>query len=796
MPKKAYILILPLVCVLLVSCMAGQQEPARDLHSEDAAVEPPPEEEKFGSQLSFSQAGKLEIPGQAIDVDIKGTYAYLTDDLGQLYIIDFSDKGNPQVLGKARDIHSANIVIIQDDYAYVSYTSWQSEEDKNFTECGLKIIDAREIESPMVVGDYVSGSGREKWVLGIFIQGDYAYLNTTEQIGGEPVSRMEIVDIGDKENPAQVSALDLDGMPWSVYVQDNFAYINTAIYDESPDPGQQGRLLVADVTDKEEPQLTGSCELPPGTAGVYVEDDFAYISNNTLEFESGEAESYLQLVDITDKNNPRAVSRCLLPGQGWEIDMVSDYVLVSDLDGGVHAVDISQKESPRLANSFYTSGTSYDVTIEGNYGYIADGFSGLAVLALSGQEDRRDIASQEGNRAPNAYFEISGDGSGPGEYPVGVPVYFSAAPSYDADGDQLSYSWEIGVRKYEGKDISHVFDIPGNYEVKLTVGDGELSDETAGDITIRESSLCVVPVRNRNLEVEIEYRITNLGPGTLKGIQCFATIPQTYKPFQVVNELKTVNEDYQIVYDQSNNKILQIDYGDLEVGEAEEMTQVLLIDVDMRPFEYMDLDYGSLDYDEDDSDLFFYTMDDLYIDSDNPVIIDRAKSVIGDEERPVAIMEKLYYYVTNLLHYDFRRAEDPRYPLMYASEILQEKKGVCADYAILYTALLRAAGIPSRVASGIPLYATLLEGGQLDIGHAWVEVKFPQFGWVPIDITIEDPFMAPDYNMNLATERGSGFLHRNITMDWSSYYFDGFVYSWEGEDMPEVEQSITYRVRE
>jgi len=797
MSKKTYILILTLICMLLASCTGGPKASVEDLPGKDtAALQPPPKEEKFSGNLSFSLAGKLEIPGQAIDVDLKGSYAYLTDDLGQLYVIDFSDKQSPKILGKAKNIHSANIVIIEGDYAYVSYTSWQSEEDQYFTECGFKIIDLTKIESPEVVGNYVSGSGSEKSVQVIFIHQDYAYLNSTELVEDKQVSRLEIVDITDKKNPALVSSLDIEGMPWSVYVQGNYAYINSTIYDDKLLLGQESRLLVVDITDKENPQLVGSCDLPVGTAGVYAEGNFAYVSSNTLDFEPGETESYLQVVDLTDKNNPRPRGKCILPGQGWEVDMVSDYILVSDLEGGVHAVDISQKDSPQLADSFYTSGTSYDITVEGNYGYIADGFSGLIVLALSGGQKDQDLTVQEGNRPPNAYFEIFGDSTGQGVYPVGVPVYFSAATSYDRDRDQLSYFWKIGAKEYEGEEISHVFDIPGSYEVKLTVSDGELSDEVAKDIDIREAGLCIVPVQDKSLEVEIEYKLKNLGPGVLKDIQCFASVPQTYKPFQVVNDIKIDKGDYEVVYDQSFNKILQIDYGELEVKETEGLTAVIWAEVDMISFKFMDLDYGSLSYAKDDSDLFFYTMDDLYIDSDNPVIINKAKSVIGNEKRPVAIMEKLYYYVIDLLRYDFKRAADPRYPLMYASEILKEKKGVCADYAILYTALLRASGIPSRVASGIPIYTTLLEGGQLNIGHAWVEVKFPQFGWVPIDITIEDRFMATDYNMNLATERGSGFLHRNMTMDWSSYYFDGFVYSWEGEDIPEVEQSLTYSVKE
>ena len=70
----------------------------------------------------------ISISGQAIDVDISGNYAYVTNDLGALYIIDISDKERPYVTGKCREIDSANIVIVKDDFAYVSYTEWIAGE--------------------------------------------------------------------------------------------------------------------------------------------------------------------------------------------------------------------------------------------------------------------------------------------------------------------------------------------------------------------------------------------------------------------------------------------------------------------------------------------------------------------------------------------------------------------------------------------------------------------------------------------------------------------------------------------
>ena len=199
--------------------------------------------------------------------------------------------------------------------------------------------------------------------------------------------------------------------------------------------------------------------------------------------------------------------------------------------------------------------------------------------------------------------------------------------------------------------------------------------------------------------------------------------------------------------------------------------------------------------DKNDPDLKLYTGEDLFIDSDSNAIISAAKSVAGNEKNPVNIAKKLYNFVTSNLYYDYERAKDKNYKFYYASEILKIGEGVCADYAILYTALLRASGIPARIAAGVPVEAVInTKDHTLDFGHAWVEVKLPGYGWIPFDVTSEDNFMPRELYLNLTTERGSSFLHKSVTMDWYSYYFDGFNYTWDGSGKPDVEQDISYKV--
>jgi transglutaminase-like putative cysteine protease len=67
------------------------------------------------------------------------------------------------------------------------------------------------------------------------------------------------------------------------------------------------------------------------------------------------------------------------------------------------------------------------------------------------------------------------------------------------------------------------------------------------------------------------------------------------------------------------------------------------------------------------------------------------------------------------------------------------KTGYCEQFATAETLMLRSLGIPARLATG---YSTGVYDPVLDQSvvresdaHAWVEVWFPSFGWVPVDPT-------------------------------------------------------------
>lgn len=88
------------------------------------------------------------------------------------------------------------------------------------------------------------------------------------------------------------------------------------------------------------------------------------------------------------------------------------------------------------------------------------------------------------------------------------------------------------------------------------------------------------------------------------------------------------------------------------------------------------------------------------------------------------------------------------------AQLLEQRQGVCQDFAHLAIAVLRAQGIAARYVSGYletvaPLGQDKLQGA--DASHAWFEVFVPECGWVGFDPT--NDLLPDDRHLQLAVGR-------------------------------------------
>jgi transglutaminase-like putative cysteine protease len=110
------------------------------------------------------------------------------------------------------------------------------------------------------------------------------------------------------------------------------------------------------------------------------------------------------------------------------------------------------------------------------------------------------------------------------------------------------------------------------------------------------------------------------------------------------------------------------------------------------------------------------------IQADDPRIVQTARRIVGSTTDPVEAARKINDWVYRTLRKDITLS------VPSALQVLAAKQGDCNEHTVLYVALARAVGLPTRTAVGV-----VNVRGRFYY-HAWPEVWFN--GWVAVDPTL------------------------------------------------------------
>jgi len=123
------------------------------------------------------------------------------------------------------------------------------------------------------------------------------------------------------------------------------------------------------------------------------------------------------------------------------------------------------------------------------------------------------------------------------------------------------------------------------------------------------------------------------------------------------------------------------------------------------------------------------------VQSNNPRIRELASQLTSNVKTEFDAVQRVIAWIVDHVHYVTPPA---KYDAVYS---LESGKGNCQNFSHLTAALLRAVGIPVRIINGVtfnqpfdiawPKGTLTFKMGQGR--HSWVEVWFPEFGWVPFD---------------------------------------------------------------
>jgi len=226
------------------------------------------------------------------------------------------------------------------------------------------------------------------------------------------------------------------------------------------------------------------------------------------------------------------------------------------------------------------------------------------------------------------------------------------------------------------------------------------------------------------------------GFGTISGLQSgeevsFQTITfpnSSFQKIKVLKELlyingKTVFPTY--VLDEFDNK-----YVNFKIPSNGEFTYELVAEIETQSLIYQMQDYNIGSVDDKVSEFLKRSEK---IESDSTQILTLTKNKLYSNSFFENLTDTIFW-VNDYVKYA-EGAEFNQYYLSQKSAVdtLIEKKGVCDEFSNLAAAMLRAKGIPTRLAIGLSF-----DGHEWG-NHAWLEVYHNTFGWIPSDPTFREP---------------------------------------------------------
>ncbi len=359
--------------------------------------------------------------GGAYGVDVftidANTYAVVaSSDENGLQIVNITDPDNPTAAGRLADatdllLDGANAVaafrIDSSTYAAVPSGS----------EGGLQIVDITDPDNPTAAGNLEdtepANPGEDELLLGgaggveIFQVGSDVYAAVTSNTEGG----LQIVNVTDPDNPTAAGQLaDATDLLLDAPLGVDVFLIGGKIYATmtSTSNGKAG-LQIIDITDPDNPTAAGQLAdannlLLEGTIGV----DVFMIGTKTYAAVSSVVEHGLQIIDVSDPDNPAAAGRLadttdllLRNAQGVDVFTTEDgtYAAVTSEFGGLQIIDVSDPDNPAAAGQIADDTdlllrVTYDVAVFLNggdtYAVVTTDMEGLQIVKLAEVTDATD----------------------------------------------------------------------------------------------------------------------------------------------------------------------------------------------------------------------------------------------------------------------------------------------------------------------------------------------------------------------------------------------------------------------
>ena len=148
----------------------------------------------------------------------------------------------------------------------------------------------------------------------------------------------------------------------------------------------------------------------------------------------------------------------------------------------------------------------------------------------------------------------------------------------------------------------------------------------------------------------------------------------------------------------------------------------------------------------DDDSLQAFLKPEAEVQSNRPEIQQQAREIVGAATSEVDAVQRIARWMADNIRYEINTPQD-------AAAVFRNRQGSCAGQSHLMMAMLRASGIPARYVRGFlppgdmwgfdkEYWGVTIKSGGF---HAWLEIYFPDRGWVFSDILHSLFFVDPHH---------------------------------------------------
>jgi len=232
-----------------------------------------------------------------------------------------------------------------------------------------------------------------------------------------------------------------------------------------------------------------------------------------------------------------------------------------------------------------------------------------------------------------------------------------------------------------------------------------------------------VRTKERLADIELTQEVMNFGPGTVTEMNVYLAEPRNRETQEILDILYPEPPDA-FYTDRYGQRVAHFKITGLQPGDKTSplmRVKAKIWDVTWHIFPEK---IGSLK-DIPKEIKKKYLQDDVKYSLTHPVMQKAVQEAVGYVKNPYYIARNIFDYLRLRLFYKRVGGWD------IAPTILQRGNGSCSEYAFVYIALCRAAGLPARYVGSVVVRG---EDACFDfVYHRWVEVYLPNYGWVPVD---------------------------------------------------------------